>query len=141
MTVLYDFFHWLYSLLKQCVAKLATVGGAVVSAITAGVAFISSLFGRWNFTNTVVGWIDSATAALENVIPNSSSELGEVLFGFLALDQLATIAVALFALTVGVVVLVFVTMFVALFAIVPAILTIRALLKAIKTISGGFVDP
>lgn len=141
MSALYDFFHWLYSLLKQCVAKLVTVGGAVVSAIASAVAFITGLFGHWSFTSTVVGWIDDATAYLENIIPSSTSELGQILFGFLALDQLAVIAVALFSLTVGVVVLVFITMFVALFTVVPAVLAVRALLKAIKTFTGGFVDP
>lgn len=141
MTILLDFFNWLFKLLKACIARIATLGGAVVSAIVAVIGFISSLFGRWSFTPTIVGWITSAERSLGQVLGELDGEIGSVLFGFLALDQLAVIAASLVALTFGVVILVFVTMLAALFVAVPAILGVRAVMKAIKTLSGGFVDP
>lgn len=141
MTILLDFFNWLFRLLKACIARIATLGGAVVSAIVAVIGFISSLFGRWSFTPTIVGWITSAEQSLAQILPQADSEIGSVLFGFLALDQLAVIAASLVALTFGVVILVFITMLAALFVAVPAILGVRAVMKAIQTLSGGFVDP
>lgn len=141
MTILLDFFNWLFRLLKACIARIATLGGAVVSAIVAVIGFISSLFGRWSFTPTIVGWITSAEQSLSQILPQADSEIGSVLFGFLALDQLAVIAASLVALTFGVVILVFITMLAALFVAVPAILGVRAVMKAIQTLSGGFVDP
>lgn len=141
MGILVDFLRWLRDGLVRSVKWLLTVPGMVTACLAELVAFISSAFSRFEWTTEIVGYINRATTYVDALISVDLGVIGRFALRWFALDNLAASLVSLFALTVGLVMLVFSTFLVLLIAQVAVILGIRAIMKLISVCSGGFVKP
>lgn len=141
MSILLDFFRWLRDIFTNVIKWLLTVKGLVATAIAQLIAFITGMVGRFTWTETVGGWIDTATGYIASLSNTDIGVVGQFVIRWFAFDQLVSSFVSLIGVTAGVVVLVFSGFVVSLLLLISVVLSIKAAMKLISVCSVGILKP
>lgn len=141
MSFIAEFFGWLYGLLRKALEIVTNLGAQVVAAIASVAAVVGSMFGNFTWLDGATGWVNRATQQVSTFVNGNHSDLFEIFFGWLSIDTFVQVCGVVLACTFGVAVVVFVTIFSAVFGLVPIVLGVRAICKALKVVSVGYVEP
>lgn len=141
MGFLLTFFEWLYGLLRKALKIIIDLKAQIVTAIGSVVAVVGTMFGNFTWLDGATGWVESATSMVQGFVNEAHSDLFEIFFGWFAVDTFVQVCGVVVAATFGVAVVVFVTIFTAVFGLVPIVLGVRAICKALQTVSAGYVNP
>ena len=141
MGFLLTFFEWLYGLLRKALSIVSSLGSQIVTAIGSVVAVVGTMFGNFTWLDGATSWVNNATSVVSNFVNASHSDLFEIFFGWFAVDTFVQVCGVVVSATFGVAVVVFVTIFTAVFGLVPVVLGVRAICKALQTVSVGYVKP
>lgn len=141
MGILVNFFTWLYGLLRKALEIITNLSNQVAVAIVSVASVVGTMFSHFTWFQDATSWVTRATAQVSSFVNASHSELFEIFFGWFAVDTFVQVCGFVVACTFGVACVVFVTIFAAVFGLVPVVLGVRAICKALKVVSVGYVEP
>lgn len=141
MSLVLNFFEWLYSILRKGLEIVVSLSGQIVTAIASVVGVVSTMFSNFEWLQGATDWVNGATTKVSSFVNAGHSELFEIFFGWFALDTFVQVCGVVVSCTFGVACIVFVTIFTAVFGLVPVVLGIRSICKALKVVSVGYVEP
>ena len=141
MGFLLEFFEWLYGLLRKALSIITDLGAQIVAALGSVVAVVGTMFSHFTWLDGATDWVNRATSTVDTFVNAAHSDLFEIVFGWFAVDTFVQVCGVVVSATFGVAVVVFVTIFTAVFGLVPVVLGVRAICKALQTVSVGYVKP
>lgn len=141
MGILLDFFRWLRGCIASAVKWFLSLPGIITAALSSIVTMTVSLTSRFEWTTTIAGWIDGASAEIESMSTFPFGSIGQHVFCFFALDSFVEAAVSLFGVTVGLLTLIFGTLITVVFSCILGVIVIHSTMRLISISTAGLLKP